>query len=409
MKISKFVFFAACIASLLVHGQSVPEILNYQGRILKDGFSFDGETNVLVALYNSETAGTMLFSETQTVEVVDGFYSLQMGSVNTSGLADAFDSPEVYLETTIGTTVLTPRERVLSSAYAIHAKSAEVAEDYLPLAGGTMTGPLTNNSHLYIYAWTNIVASGRNISIGDGARSYSCSTGSVAIGVGATSRYRTSGVAIGSYADGDYNGISIGYHSDGQYSNIAIGYASSAYSGYDRIAIGRSVTNRRNNSCAIRGTLYLDGGTGLLYRAKTGTGSWTAKAFTIPHPLDPENKVLRHYSIESPVVWNLYAGSAQLKNGEATIDLPSYYAALNLAGSESYTLTAVGAPASLYIKKKVENTQFVIAGNADVEVSWSIKVKRNDPGCLKGLKQLPVEQSAAEIENHRSWLESQHE
>ncbi len=183
MKIRSAILFSTWITSLLAYGQSVPEMLNYQGRILNDDRPYSGETNVLVALYDSETAGTQLFAETQTVDVVDGFYSLQMGSVNTTGLTDAFDSSAVYLETTIGTTVLSPRERVLSSAYAIHAKSAEVAEDYLPLTGGTLTGPLSIKSTVTFHAWTNLMSTGRNVAIGKGARSYSCSTGSVAIGL----------------------------------------------------------------------------------------------------------------------------------------------------------------------------------------------------------------------------------
>ncbi len=151
----------------------------------------------------------------------------------------------------------------------------------------------------------------------------------------------------------------------------------------------------------------MDGGTGLLYRATTGTGSWTAKAFTIPHPLDPENKVLRHYCMESPVVWNVYAGNVELRGGKAEVELPEYYAALNLEGSEVYTLTPIGSPASVYVAREVAGNHFVIGGNEDVKVSWTIKVQRNDPGCLKSLKQTPVEQSAEEMDGHKEWFDAQ--
>lgn len=93
------------------------------------------------------------------------------------------------------------------------------------------------------------------MALGENAQSYSSSDGSVAIGAGATARYRQAGIAIGAGADGDYNGIAIGAFSDGQYTNIAIGFMSSAYSGYDRIAIGHAITNRRNDSCATRHSL----------------------------------------------------------------------------------------------------------------------------------------------------------
>ena len=46
-----------------------------------------------------------------------------------------------------------------------------------------------------------------------------------------------------------------------------------------RIAIGHSVNNTIDNSAAIRGTLYLDGATGIMYRATFGSGAWTAAGF----------------------------------------------------------------------------------------------------------------------------------
>jgi hypothetical protein len=225
-----------------------------------------------------------------------------------------------------------------------------------------MTGPLNLNGNVLTNVHS-IDMDNFNVQIGDGAMSYSSSSGSVAVGRSATARYRVGGVAVGMGADGDYNGIAIGYQSDGQYSNIAIGYAASAYSGYDRIAIGRGITNRRNDSVAIRGSLYLDGGTGVLYRSTVGVGDWTAKAFTIDHPTDPENQVLRHFSVEGPVVWNLYAGRSQLVGGEAAVDLPDYYSALNRVGAEVYSLTPIGQAAALYVKQEVADNRFVVGGD----------------------------------------------
>ena len=50
------------------------------------------------------------------------------------------------------------------------------------------------------------------------------------------------------------------------------------------------------------------------------------KSFTIDYPLDPENKALRHYNIESNEVLNMYRGIVTLDaNGKAIIDLPEYF------------------------------------------------------------------------------------
>ena len=268
-----------------------------------------------------------------------------------------------------------------------------------------MSGNLNLNGHVL----TNVAAidfNGYDVQIGDGALAYSSSAGSVAVGRDASSRYRVGGVAVGSGADGDYNGIAIGYQSDGQYSNIAIGFTASSYSGYDRITIGRAITNRRNDSVALRGTLYLDGGTGVLYRSTVGEGAWSVKAFTIDHPDDPENKVLRHYCVEGPEVWDIYAGRSQLTKGEAVVGLPAYYSALNRTGAEVYSLTPIGAPAALYVRQEVADNRFVVGGDRDVAFSWTIHVPRNDPACLEDLEKRPVEQRKDEIPPGQALIEN---
>ncbi|MDA3912410.1 MAG: hypothetical protein PF448_13735 [Bacteroidales bacterium] len=107
--------------------------------------------------------------------------------------------------------------------------------------------------------------------------------------------------------------------------------------------------------------------------AATGT-----KAFVIDHPTDPENKNLKHFCMESPEVLNLYRGNVMLDaNGEAVVELPDYFESINT--NFSYNLTPIGAPVNLYIKEKINNGQFIIAGgNANMEVSWTVYAERND-------------------------------
>lgn len=107
-------------------------------------------------------------------------------------------------------------------------------------------------------------------------------------------------------------------------------------------------------------------------------GASGTKSFVIDHPLDPENRFLKHFSIESNEVLNVYRGNAAFdQNGEAVVHLPDYFEAINT--HISYQLTPVGAFAQLYIKKKVKNNQFTIGGGAaGIEVSWVIYAERND-------------------------------
>jgi hypothetical protein len=58
--------------------------------------------------------------------------------------------------------------------------------------------------------------------------------------------------------------------------------------------------------------------------------------------------------------------------------MPDYFDAVNV--NFSYQLTPIGGYAPLFIKEKLNNGKFVIAGgNNGMEVSWTIYAERNDP------------------------------
>jgi len=125
-------------------------------------------------------------------------------------------------------------------------------------------------------------------------------------------------------------------------------------------------------------------------------GASGTKSFRIDHPLDPDNKYLLHYSIESPEVLNAYSGKVTLDGaGNATVDLPDYFAAVNK--DPRYTLTPLGAPMPLlHIAQEIDESaltagaaaaqgqpvpacSFRIGGGAPgAKVSWRIEAIRND-------------------------------
>ncbi|RLD89128.1 MAG: hypothetical protein DRJ09_07145 [Bacteroidetes bacterium] len=132
------------------------------------------------------------------------------------------------------------------------------------------------------------------------------------------------------------------------------------------------------------------GGYGVYGRAMNGgygvfsSGNFAAtgsKSFIIDDPLDPPNKMLKHYCIESPEVLNMYRGNVILNSvGEAIVTLPEYFNAINI--NFSYNLTAIGKPApGVYIKEEIDkNGKFTIAGgNANQKISWVVYAERNDP------------------------------
>jgi hypothetical protein len=95
--------------------------------------------------------------------------------------------------------------------------------------------------------------------------------------------------------------------------------------------------------------------------------------------LDPQNKYLNHYCAEGPEPLNIYRGNSILDSeGEALVDLPSYFETINK--DWTYNLTAVGAPMpNLHISQKIHNNQFKIAGGQPgMQVSWMVQAVRND-------------------------------
>ncbi len=102
------------------------------------------------------------------------------------------------------------------------------------------------------------------------------------------------------------------------------------------------------------------------------------KSFIIDHPLEPETKQLRHFSIESDQLTNIYNGNAVMdENGEAWVELPEWFEALN--EEFTYQLTCVGGYANVYIAEEVKNNKFKIGGgNPGLKVSWQVSGIRHD-------------------------------
>lgn len=108
-------------------------------------------------------------------------------------------------------------------------------------------------------------------------------------------------------------------------------------------------------------------------------GASGTKSFVIDHPLDPTNKFLKHFSIESDEVLNVYRGTIALNaDGDAVIELPVYFKEINI--NFSYQLTAIGSSApNLFVKDEIKGNSFKVSGgNANQKVSWTVYAERND-------------------------------
>ena len=130
------------------------------------------------------------------------------------------------------------------------------------------------------------------------------------------------------------------------------------------------------------------------------TNTFTAgiKSFKIDHPLDPENRYLLHSCVESDEMMNVYNGNVSLDGGgEATIEMPEWFEALNQ--DFRYQLTPIGAPGpNLYVAEEIRGNRFQIAGGEPgMKVSWLVTGVRHDPLAVASRMVVEVDKPANEV------------
>ncbi|MEE9162417.1 MAG: hypothetical protein V3U35_05535, partial [Candidatus Neomarinimicrobiota bacterium] len=110
----------------LVWGQ-IPQTISYQG-VLRDSNDdlIDGTANLIFRLYDAESAGAQVWSETQNgVPVTDGVFNVSLGSSAATFAAAGlvFDQP-YWLEIVVDGTALSPRIPLESAPYSFAAETA---------------------------------------------------------------------------------------------------------------------------------------------------------------------------------------------------------------------------------------------------------------------------------------------
>ncbi len=131
----------------------IPKRINFQG-VLKDSLGNPVPNNVYTIrfrIYDDSAAGSVLWEETVPVLTNAGLFTVRMGDATPvpdnlfSSGANRFVGIRVNLDPEI-----TPRTRLVSASYAFQALRSDTAGvalnvlggSFLPLSGGTLTGPL---------------------------------------------------------------------------------------------------------------------------------------------------------------------------------------------------------------------------------------------------------------------------
>ena len=134
----KFVASASIIVSTLVvarivsadspplPGEGVPRQIPYRGTLQRDGAPVTGQTDMTFVLYDDATSTSPLWTESRSVQVVDGIFSVDLGDcdpVSTcplGALSTVLNAkpPSLYLSVLVAGNPLAGRQRLLSVPYA---------------------------------------------------------------------------------------------------------------------------------------------------------------------------------------------------------------------------------------------------------------------------------------------------
>ena len=148
------------MATLLLAGtaSAVPQQLTYQGRLFdQSGNPVNASATIAADIYAASAGGFLsLWSETYTsgttgpVAVVEGFYSLPLGSI-TAFPSTLWDGSTRYLQLTVNGEVLSPRQPIQSVAYAIKAEGVSNSAVTIDSSGISVGGsPVVNSSGAWV-------------------------------------------------------------------------------------------------------------------------------------------------------------------------------------------------------------------------------------------------------------------
>lgn len=100
--------FTFLLLMLVTVASAIAGKLSIQGHLANGGVSMDGSHPATFSFYDAPTAGTLLWTESDTILVSSYLFSATLGK-NVSIPTAVFAGPEVWLETSIDGTTLTPR------------------------------------------------------------------------------------------------------------------------------------------------------------------------------------------------------------------------------------------------------------------------------------------------------------
>lgn len=141
MRTSKILLTTALLMLTMVCGiaQVIPQKISYQGKLLENGQPVNGTKSITFTIDT--------WSETHSVNVIDGLYSVTLGSQTPIPETIFINNNNAVLQITVEGNALSPTTEILSSPYAFKASQAALASDAQLLNG---------QSGSYYQNWNNL-------------------------------------------------------------------------------------------------------------------------------------------------------------------------------------------------------------------------------------------------------------
>jgi hypothetical protein len=223
---------------------------------------------------------------------------------------------------------------------------------------------------------TGVLGDSQNATAGTGVSGYAVGTN----GVGVHGRtISTSGSTIGVEGEAESNaGIGVFGHADAS-SGVTYGVLGQSDSTLGRGVRGEALATSGTNY-GVQGRTHSSSGWGVIsYGASGSTGQ---KNFIQPHPTDPSRE-LHFFSLEGNESGTYFRGSALLAEGRRVIEVPEEFRLVSSPDELTVQLTAVGAPALLWVESKSLDA-IVVRGNADVAFDYTVN------GVRRGFEEVEV-------------------
>ena len=137
-KISLLLFVFLFAFTLNLQAQTLPQEITYQGKLVQDGIPFSGSTTMIFELINP-TTNAIEWTETQTINVQDGLYSVVLGAQTPFTPNFFSQNPSLGLRVSVNGNPLTPITVLRAVPYAHAAGSvADNSVTSVQITNGTI-------------------------------------------------------------------------------------------------------------------------------------------------------------------------------------------------------------------------------------------------------------------------------